>query len=163
MKRHLNSTYENMKCILPPLPPPLKEAHYNYPPPPPHPHPPPTPPQEGYIYTIPPPHPPQEEYVYTPPPPRVPELSLLQHETKTEEPHFIYSTGDPFVFKVPSGRLPDHFMPWAHPFASVISGPTGSGKSVFVRRFVHNIQHMMMPWPDEFGGITTFINLCAEP
>ena len=68
MKRHLNSTYENMKCILPPLPPPLKEAHYNYPPPPPHPPPPPTPPQEGYVYT---------------PPPRGPELSSLQHHTET--------------------------------------------------------------------------------
>jgi GTPase SAR1 family protein len=31
----------------------------------------------------------------------------------------------------------------------VISGPTGSGKSVFVRRFVHNIQHMMMPSRDK--------------
>ena len=52
------------------------------------------------------------------------------------------------MFKVPSGRLPDHFMPWAHPFTSVISGPTRSGKYVFVRRFVHNIKHMMMPSPD---------------
>jgi hypothetical protein len=40
-------------------------------------------------------------------------------------------------------------MPWVHPFPSVISGPTGSGKSVFVRRFVHNIQHMMMPSRDK--------------
>ena len=39
-------------------------------------------------------------------------------------------------------------MPWVHPFTSVISGPTGSGKSVFVRRFVHNIKHMMTPIPD---------------
>ena len=39
-------------------------------------------------------------------------------------------------------------MPWIHPFTSVISGPTGSGKSVFVRRFVHNIRHMMTPIPD---------------
>ena len=39
-------------------------------------------------------------------------------------------------------------MPWAHPFTSVIAGPTRSGKFVFVRRFVHNIQHMMMPSPD---------------
>jgi hypothetical protein len=28
------------------------------------------------------------------------------------------------------------------------SGPTGSGKSMFVRRFVHNIKHMMTPKPD---------------
>ena len=41
-----------------------------------------------------------------------------------------------------------HFMPWVHPFTSVISGPTGSGKSVFVRRFVHTIRHMMTPIPD---------------
>jgi hypothetical protein len=34
-------------------------------------------------------------------------LSLLQHETETEEPYFIYSTGNP----------------WAHPFTSVISEP----------------------------------------
>ena len=42
-------------------------------------------------------------------------------------------------------------MPWAHPFTSVISGPTGSGKSVFVRKFDHNIQHMMMPSPDKIS------------
>jgi GTPase SAR1 family protein len=30
----------------------------------------------------------------------------------------------------------------------VITGPTGSGKSVFVRRFVHNIKHMMTPIRD---------------
>jgi pantothenate kinase-related protein Tda10 len=34
------------------------------------------------------------------------------------------------------------------PFTSVISGTTGSGKSVFVRIFVHNIQHMMMSSSD---------------
>ena len=39
-------------------------------------------------------------------------------------------------------------MPWVHPFTSVIAGPTGSGKSGFVRRFVHNIKHMMTPIPD---------------
>jgi hypothetical protein len=30
----------------------------------------------------------------------------------------------------------------------VIAGPTGSGKFIFVRRFVHNIKHMMTPKPD---------------
>ena len=79
MKRHFNSRHENMKfnSPLPPLPP-----------------------QEGYVYTPPPP-PPQEGYIYTPPPPRGPELSSL-HQTETEEPYFIYSTDDPFVFKVTS-------------------------------------------------------------
>jgi ABC-type iron transport system FetAB ATPase subunit len=39
-------------------------------------------------------------------------------------------------------------MPWVHPFTSMIAGPTGSGKSMFVRRFVPNIKHMMTPKPD---------------
>ena len=33
-------------------------------------------------------------------------------------------------------------------FTSVIAGPTGSGQSMFVRWFVHNIKHMMTPKPD---------------
>jgi pantothenate kinase-related protein Tda10 len=43
------------------------------------------------------------------------------------------------ILNVPDKYDPDHFMPWVHPFTSVISGPTGSGKSVFVRRFVHTV------------------------
>jgi hypothetical protein len=57
-------------------------------------------------------------------------------------------TNNPYTFYVPDKYDPDHFMPWVHPFTSVISWPTGSGKSVFVRRFVHNINHMMTPIPD---------------
>ena len=56
-------------------------------------------------------------------------------------------TNNPYTFYVPDKYDPDHFMPWVHPFTSVISGPTGSGKSVFIRRFVHNIKHMT-PKPD---------------
>ena len=59
----------------------------------------------------------------------------------------MMQTNNPCTFYVPDKYDPDHFMPWVHPFTSVISGPTGSGKSVFVRRFVHNIQHMMTPIP----------------
>jgi sigma54-dependent transcription regulator len=33
-------------------------------------------------------------------------------------------------------------------FSSVIAGPTGSGKSMLARRFVHNIKRMMTPKPD---------------
>jgi hypothetical protein len=50
-------------------------------------------------------------------------------------------TNNPFLFWVPDGYDPDHFMPWVHPFSSVIAGPTGSGKSMFVR-------HMMTPKRD---------------
>jgi energy-coupling factor transporter ATP-binding protein EcfA2 len=32
----------------------------------------------------------------------------------------------------------------------MIAGPSGSGKSKFVRRFAHNIKHMMTPKPDRF-------------
>ncbi len=60
----------------------------------------------------------------------------------------IYKTDDPMIWTVPIGHLDDHYMPWAHPFTSVIAGPTGSGKTVFARRFVQNIKHMMMPEPD---------------
>ena len=62
--------------------------------------------------------------------------------------YYILKTNNPFLFWVPDGYDPDHFMPWVHPFTSVIAGPTGSGKSMFVRRFVHNIKHMMTPKPD---------------
>jgi hypothetical protein len=50
-------------------------------------------------------------------------------------------TNNQFLFWVPDGYDPDHFMPWVHPFSSVIAGPTGSGKSMFVR-------HMMTPKRD---------------
>ena len=69
-------------------------------------------------------------------------------QSNEEEPYYILKTNNPYTFYVPDGNDPDHFMPWVHPFTSVISGPTGSGKSVFVRRFVHNIKHMMTPIPD---------------
>jgi hypothetical protein len=39
-------------------------------------------------------------------------------------------------------------MRWVHPFTSVIAGPKGSEKSMFVRRFVHNIKHKMTLKPD---------------
>jgi hypothetical protein len=46
-------------------------------------------------------------------------------------------------------------MPWVHPFTSVIAGPKGSEKSMFVRRFVHNIKHMISGggvYPSVSGG-----------
>ena len=69
-------------------------------------------------------------------------------QSNVGEPYYILKTNNPFLFWVPDGYDPDHFMPWVHPFTSVIAGPTGSEKSMFVRRFVHNIKHMMTPKPD---------------
>jgi hypothetical protein len=110
--------------------PPLREG---YPPPPPL--------REGYA----PPPPLREGYTTQPPPPPQQQPYSQSNE---EEPCYILKTNNPYTFYVPDGYDPDHFMPWVHRFTSVISGPTGSGKSVFVRRFVHNIKHMMTPIPD---------------
>lgn len=38
---------------------------------------------------------------------------------------------------------------WKHPFTSVVAGPTGSGKTYFVERFITHIDKMMSPVPDE--------------
>ena len=84
-------------------------------------------------------------------------------------------TNNPYTFYVPDKYDPGHFMPWVHPFTRVIGGPTGSGKSVFVRRFVHHIKyqthddpntgsHLVVLWrvPDfirnsRWGGLSTRI------
>ena len=76
---------------------------------------------------------------YPPPPPP---------QSNEEEPYYILKTNNPFLFWVSDGSDPDHFMPWVHLFTSVILGPTERGKSDFVRRFEHNIKHMMIPIPD---------------
>ena len=68
--------------------------------------------------------------------------------SQQQEPFYILPTSDPNMFHCSDGLRPDHFMPWVHPFTSLIAGPTGSGKSVFVKRFVADIIHMMCPFPD---------------
>ena len=65
----------------------------------------------------------------------------------TERNFAITDTEIPIAWMVPEGRE-DLYLPWAHPFTCVIPGPTGSGKTMFVRRFVKNIRDMMMPVPD---------------
>jgi hypothetical protein len=87
---------------------------------------PPPPMREGYTPQLPPPPPPLREG-YTPKPP--PPLQQLYSQSNEEEPYYILKTNNPYTFYVPDGYDPDHFMPWVHPFTSVISGPTGSGKS----------------------------------
>lgn len=64
------------------------------------------------------------------------------------ETFWIKPTKDPDYFTCADGPDPSHFMPWIHPFTSIVSGPTGSGKSVFVKKFVENIDRMMSPMPD---------------
>jgi hypothetical protein len=98
--------------------------------------------RHGTTHPYPPPPPPSSQPSPPPPQPSPPQSN------EEEEPYYIWKTNNPFLFWVPDGYDPDHFMPWVHPFTSVISGPTGNGKSVFVRRFVHNIKHMMTPIPD---------------
>jgi hypothetical protein len=100
-----------------------------------------------------PPPPLTEEY--TPPPPPliegyVPPSPQQQKYSQSNEgePYYILKTNNPFLFWVPDRYDTDNFMPWVHPFASVIAGPTGSGQAMFFRRFVHIIKHMMTPKPD---------------
>ena len=98
--------------------------------------------REGYTPQLQPP-PLREGYAPQPPPPQQP-----YSQSNEEEPYYILKTNNPYTSYVPDGYDPDHFMPWVHPFTSVISGQIGSGKSVVVRRFVHNIKHMLTPIPD---------------
>ena len=103
---------------------------------------PPPPRTEGYT-----PRPPPLTEGYMPPSPPSPQQQQYS-QSNEGEPYYILKTNNPVFFWVPDGYDPDHFMPWVHPFTSMIAGPTGSGKSMFVRRFVHNIKHMMTPNPD---------------
>ena len=34
---------------------------------------------------------------------------------------------------------------WIHPFTAIVAGPTGSGKTYFVMRFIDNVQEMITP------------------
>jgi hypothetical protein len=125
LKRHLKSKHGQQKSTLKQQQPYTPEQQQQ---------------QQSYI-------PEQQQHPYT----FTPEQQQQQPYTQSneeEEPHYILKTNNPFLLWVPDGYDPDNFMPWVHPFTSVISGPTGSGKSVFVRRFVHNIKHMMTPIPD---------------
>ena len=38
---------------------------------------------------------------------------------------------------------------WKHPFTCVVAGPTGSGKTMWVKRFVKQVSDMMAPVPEE--------------
>ena len=37
---------------------------------------------------------------------------------------------------------------WKHPFTAILAGPTGSGKSLFVLRFIKEVKKMMLPPPE---------------
>ena len=54
-------------------------------------------------------------------------LQQQYSQSNEEEPYYILKTNNPYTFYVPDKYHPDHFMPWIHPFTSVIAGPTGSG------------------------------------
>ena len=38
---------------------------------------------------------------------------------------------------------------WSHPFTALVAGPTGSGKTVFVRKFLDKLHDMVVPVPEE--------------
>ena len=76
-----------------------------------------------------------------------PAFERRYHTVDQDTSFQIYPTKDPNLYVCSDTPDPDHYMPWIHPFTSLIAGPTGSGKSMFVKRFVTNIQHMMSPVP----------------
>jgi hypothetical protein len=66
---------------------------------------------------------------------------------------------------------------WKHPFTALIAGPTGSGKTCFVQRFLEHLSEMMDPVPEEViwcygewqsgyqqlrGVVTTFVEGLPE-
>ena len=65
------------------------------------------------------------------------------------------STADYFLSPIPPSQLnisptcEKHALPWKHPFTCLIAGPTGSGKTSFVKRFLANITEMVTPVPDK--------------
>ena len=38
---------------------------------------------------------------------------------------------------------------WLHPFTAIVAGPTGSGKTYFMMRFIDNVQEMIVPPPQK--------------
>jgi hypothetical protein len=38
---------------------------------------------------------------------------------------------------------------WQHPFTCVVSGPTGAGKTVFVKNFINHLSEVTVPHPEE--------------
>ena len=38
---------------------------------------------------------------------------------------------------------------WKHPFTALIAGPTGSGKTCFVQKFIYHLSEMTDPIPEE--------------
>ena len=67
------------------------------------------------------------------------------HRVMKKNPIIFWKPIIRFCFGIRTETIP---IISCHPFTSVISGSTGRGKSVFVRRFLHNIKHMMTPIPD---------------
>ena len=75
--------------------------------------------------------------------------SKMKHNDVPGDTSEVY----PFeISNVPEHMLPPiprgHFLPWKHPFTCLIAGPTGSGKTTFVKRFIKHIRQMMTPIPD---------------
>ena len=76
--------------------------------------------------------------------------SLRPDQTRREEaedPRYQYFLNATPVSQLPP-LCPHHKWPWKHPFTCLIAGPTGSGKTAFVKRFVSHVTQMVHPAPD---------------
>ena len=67
----------------------------------------------------------------------------------------LQNDGSWFLSSIPPSQLnipptcEKHALPWKHPFTCLIAGPTGSGKTSFVKRFLTDIEEMVTPVPDK--------------
>ena len=94
------------------------------------------------------------------------QVSLSNFDRQREMP---VNNGFPKISPHPLHMLPPvpigHALPWKHPFTSLIAGPTGSGKTMFIKKFVENIREMVTPVPDrivwcygEYQTLYAFVN-----
>ena len=77
--------------------------------------------QQPYTFTPEQRQQPQQLYTFTPEQHHHQQQQFSQ--SNEEEPYCMIQTNNPYTFYVPDKYDPDHFMPWVHPFTSVIAEP----------------------------------------
>jgi hypothetical protein len=74
-----------------------------------------------------------------------------QNITRYSEPSGIQDMEDPsedIHSQYDGGKPKSYAVGFFHPFTGIIAGPTGSGKSVFVFKFIRDIKNLMFPPPE---------------
>ena len=89
------------------------------------------------------------------PSPRVPQDSQTysihppsRYQDVPNDNNYFLSALSPSQLNLPP-TCEKHALPWKHPFTCLIAGPTGSGKTSFVKRFLAHVDKMITPVPDK--------------